>query len=181
MTEAPQSFQAGDFGLSMAAASSLCGWSERTLWRKLAAGHVRRHRASRMRAGIAWSSLLPYLQFSLDAETLALLKQADAGCALSQAELALQLIRVRQSACALYWLRLAAEAGQSDAMYWMGRAQLCGEGVAIDRNLGLMWMARSAAAGHAISDAILTALSHPSLSRPTLTQPRQLTGVAVAG
>ncbi len=165
MKRASQWLPDGDFGLSMSAASSLCGWSERTVWRKLAAGQLQRHSGARKRAGVAWSSLLPHLKFALDAEALVLLRKADEGCALSQSELALHLRHLRLHACALHWLALAAQAGQADAMHWLGRAYLCGEGVAADRNLGLMWLARSAAIGHAISDALLSALSHPLLAK----------------
>lgn len=96
-------------------------------------------------------------------EGLGLLREADQGCPLAQSELALHLRYLRVPGCALHWLRLAADAGQADAMHWLGRAYLCGEGIAANRNLGLMWLARSAAIGHAISDALLSALSHPVL------------------
>lgn len=168
MADSTQPQNQPDFGLSISAASSLCAWSERTVWRKLASGHLLRRSPSGARAAIAWSSLLPHLAFSLDDESIDLLRKADAGCALSQSELALQLIAQRRMVCALHWLHLAAEAGQADAMYWLGRAYLCGDGVAADRNLGLMWLARSAADGHVISDAVLSGLWKPVLtvSRP---------------
>jgi hypothetical protein len=155
-----------DFSVSMSAASSLCGWSERTLWRKLAGGQLQRHAGQRARAGVAWLSLLPHLPFALEAEGLDLLRKADAGCVLSQSELALHLLDLRRNSCALHWLHLAAEAGQADAMHWLGRAYLCGDGIVAIRNLGLMWLARSAAAEHVISDALLSALSHPALNKP---------------
>lgn len=165
MERALQAQAQSDFSVSMSAASSLSGWSERTVWRKLAGGQLQRHTGQRTRAGVAWFSLLPHLPFALDAEGLDLLRRADAGCVMSQSELALHLLALRRNACALHWLHRAAEAGQADAMHWLGRAYLCGDAVAANRNLGLMWLARSAAAGHAISDALLSALSHPVLNK----------------
>lgn len=155
-----------DFGVSIPSASTLCAWSERTLWRKLASGQLQRFSRDGSRADIAWSSLQPHLKFMLDADGLDLLRRADGGCALSQAELGLHLRHLRRHDCALRWLQLAADAGQADAMHWLARSYLCGEGVSADRNLGVMWLARSAASGHAISDALLSALSHPLLIGP---------------
>lgn len=164
-----------DFGLSIPSASKLCAWSERTLWRKLASGQLLRYSRGGARADIAWSSLQAHLKFTLDADGLDLLRQADQGCILSQAELGLHLRHLRNHDCALRWLQLAAEAGQADAMHWVARSYLCGEGVAANRNLGVMWLARSAASGHAISDALLSSLSHPLLARQ-----RSLSVVATA-
>ena len=56
---------------------------------------------------------------------------------------------------AIYWLELAARQDYADAMHWLARCYLDGNGVAPDEYLGLMWLSKAAAHGHRISQGQL--------------------------
>ncbi|WP_151448011.1 SEL1-like repeat protein [Lacisediminimonas profundi] len=146
--------------ITLGAVVSITGWSERTAWRRLSAGSIARigSVASGSRVMVAWSSIEAHARLRLDCEGLALLCRADSGSAESQNDLALCFLEHGLADGAAYWLQQAARSGHGDAMHWLGRCYLDGAGLAQDRNLGLMWLARSACAGHRISDALLHAL-----------------------
>lgn len=147
---------AAAFALSLSAVSSLTGWSERTVWRRLADGLLVRASETGAPVLIAWHSVARYCSVRFDDEGLLLLQAADAGNAMAQAELALHLLLDHGlPRLSWYWFEQAANRGNADAMYWLARGFLEGRPVAEDRNLGLMWLARAAAAGHAISQGLL--------------------------
>lgn len=81
-------------------------------------------------------------------ESLLRADQADAG---AQTDVGQMLYLRGCHAAAVYWLRLAADQGDTDAMQCLGRCYAAGEGVARDENLALMWIAKAAAAGHFIA------------------------------
>ncbi len=145
---------------SLGAIISLTGWSERTVWRRLAAGSI--VRVDRSRGGskvwVCWHSARPHALLTLDQESLALLCRADAGEIEAQSDIALVFLQHGIQAGATHWLQQAARGGDADAMHWLGRSYLSGADSSQDRNMGLMWLARSACAGHLISDALLAAL-----------------------
>jgi TPR repeat protein len=152
----------GDAGpaFTLGAVISITGWSERTAWRRLSAGSIDRvgPASGGSRVLVTWKSVEPHAQFKLDRDGLALLCRADTGDIESQNDLALLFLAHRVQSGAAYWLQQAARGGHADAMHWLGRCYLGGEGLPQDRNMGLMWLARSACAGHRISDALLSAL-----------------------
>ncbi|MDO9236256.1 MAG: sel1 repeat family protein [Aquabacterium sp.] len=145
---------------TLGAVISITGWSERTVWRRLSAGSITRvgPASSGSRVLVTWKSVEPHARLKLDRDGLALLCSADTGDAESQNDLALLFLAHRLQSGAAYWLQQAARGGHADAMHWLGRCYLGGEGVPQDRNRGLMWLARSACTGHLISDALLSAL-----------------------
>jgi TPR repeat protein len=57
----------------------------------------------------------------------------------------------QQPASALYWLELAAGQGHTDAMHWLGRCHIEGNGLPKNEELGIMWLSKAAAHGHLIS------------------------------
>ena len=148
---------------SLGAVMSMTGWSERTVWRRLSAGSILRadQPSSGSRVMVSWHSVEPHVRLTLDRDNRALLGRADAGDIESQNDIALVFMEHGMPVGAAYWLQQAARGGHADAMHWLGRCYLGGEGLAQDRNMGLMWLARSACAGHLISDALLGALCQP--------------------
>lgn len=99
------------------------------------------------------NSLKPFFSICLDDEDLHLVKDADAGNATAQTDLALIFLTQGKPSPAIYWLELATHNEHADAMNHFGNCHICGKGISKDENLGLIWIARAAALGHAISKA----------------------------
>lgn len=82
-----------------------------------------------------------------------LIQDADTGNAEAQNDLALLFLANNKPRAAIYWLELAAKQDYPDAMHWLGRCHIDGNGVLQDENLGMMWLSKAAAHGHSISQA----------------------------
>ena len=91
----------------------------------------------------------------LEKEDLELIAEADQGDAAAQNDLALLFLSHAKPGKAVFWLELAIKQKHTDAMHWLGRCHIEGNGVAQDENLGLMWLARAAAQGHVISQEMM--------------------------
>jgi TPR repeat protein len=143
--------------ISLAAAITLTEWSERTFWRRFADGSVKREMESsgNGKSMLLLDSLKPHITIPLAPEDLALVQQADRGDAAAQSDLALVFLASGRTRGAIYWLELAARQDYADAMHWLARCYLDGNGVAPDDHLGLMWLSKAAAHGHRISQAQL--------------------------
>ena len=140
--------------VSLSTATILTGLSKRTLWRRIGSGELPRGdsggKAMIDIAAVADSFMVP-------AET-ELVLQANRGSAEACNELALLFLEARRDAEAVHWLRKAADDDHADAMHWLGRCHVEGRGVPRDVDLGTMWLAKSAAHGHAISKAQMAAM-----------------------
>lgn len=147
--------------ITLQAAMTLTEWSERTLRRRVADGTVQaaNETASSNKTLILLDSIKQDSCIPLQADTLALLKQADAGDAYAQTDLALLFCVHGKTKSGLYWLELAAKQNFADALHWLGYCYLRGEGVAQNDNLAMMWIAKAAAQGHVIARAQIEALS----------------------
>ncbi len=146
--------------ISLAAGITLTEWSERTFYRKFSSGTLARE----VKAGvsmIALDSIRAHLCIPLDSEELALLEKADAGDAESQNDLALIFLSHGKPKGAIYWLELAARQGCAEAMHWLGRCHIEGTGFVKNDNLGIMWLAKSAAHGHMISQQQMQGFHFP--------------------
>ncbi|WP_194723466.1 tetratricopeptide repeat protein [Noviherbaspirillum malthae] len=142
------------FAISLNAVIALTDQSERTLRRRIADGSLPRvadEGGSSYKTLIPFEAISPQLVVPLTGEEVQLVKEADSGNASAQNDLALILLAHRKPQGALYWLELAAKQECPEAMHWLARCYLEGNGVDRDENLGLMWLARSAAGGHRIS------------------------------
>lgn len=143
--------------ISLAAAITLTEWSERTFWRRFADGSVKRELESsgNGKSMVHLKSIEAHLTIPLAPEDLALVQQADRGEPVAQNDLALIFLGSGKTRGAIYWLELAAKQEYADAMHWLARCYLDGNGVAADDHLGLMWLSRAAAHGHRISQGQL--------------------------
>jgi|SRR5471030_620731 len=152
--------------ISLATAITLTGWSERTFWRRFADGAVKRHvdEEKNGKSMIFLESIAPHLSILLTEDDLQLVLEADKGRPQAQSDLALLFLTQGKPKEAVYWLELAIKQGDASAMHWLGRAYVEGYGVPKDENLGLMWIAKAAAAGHVVSQAQMTGMIRGAIS-----------------
>ena len=146
--------------ISIASAITLTEWSDSTFRRRVADGSLTRSMESggSGRVMVDFASIRPHACIPLAPEDIALIAAADAGNNAAQSELALLFLEHGKPRSALYWLELAAKGGSADAMHWLGRCYLEGNGMLKDENLGMMWLAKAAAEGHAISRGMMEAM-----------------------
>ena len=140
--------------VSLATATILTGLSKRTLWRRISSGELRRGdgggKAMIDIASIADSFIVP--------AEVELVLEADRDSPEACNDLALVFLEARRDTEAVHWLRRAAATDHPDAMHWLGRCYVEGRGVPKDVDLGTMWLAKSAAHGHAMSKAQMAAM-----------------------
>ncbi|WP_426169928.1 tetratricopeptide repeat protein [Pseudoduganella sp. S-14] len=154
--------------IKISTAITLTGWSKRTFWRRFADGSVERgaeHVKVNEISTVVLDSILPHLSVTLTAEDLQLVLEADAGHPLAQCDLALLFRGLEKHKEALYWLELAIKQGDVSAMHWMGRSYVEGTGVLKDEYIGLMWIAKAAAGGHAVSQAQVSGLINGAIAK----------------
>lgn len=149
------------FAISLNAVIALTDQSERTLRRRIADGSLPRmadESGSSYKTMIPFDAIRPQLVVPLTSEDMQLVGRADSGDAGAQNDLALLLLSHQKPQGALYWLELAAKQECAEAMHWLARCYLEGNGVSRDDNIGLMWLAKSAARGHPISQEQVQAM-----------------------
>jgi hypothetical protein len=133
-------------------AMAVTGLSKRTLWRRIAQGAIAcGEKDQQGKTRLRLHTVIAHANLPLNDDDIALIKRADAGEAEAQSDLGLLLLQVGRAETALYWLELAARQAYPDAMHWLGRCCIAGEGRRCDEHLGLMWLAKAAAHGHVIS------------------------------
>lgn len=146
--------------ISIASAITLTEWSESTFRRRIADGSLKREFESGPggRAMVGLEAIRPHICIQLEDDDMPLIKDADGGNAEAQNDLALLFLANKKPRGAIYWLELAAKQEYPDAMHWLGRCHLDGNGILQDDNLGMMWMAKAAARGHIVSQAQMQAM-----------------------
>ena len=115
---------------------------------------------------LSWNDVLPHICIPMASDDLAFVLRADAGDAEAQNDIGQLFSTVGKYEAALYWLQQAAQQGNPDAMQWLGRCYLSGEGVPKDDNLGIMWIAKAAACGHVIAKTQMDALLPQFIAQP---------------
>ena len=154
--------------ISVDAAIVITGRSRRTWWRRIAEGVVcRADDDARGRAMLSWNEVLPHICIPMTSEDLAFVLRADAGDAEAQNDIGQLFSIAGKYDAALYWLQQAAQQGHPDAMQWLGRCYLSGEGVPKDNHLGIMWMAKAASHGHVIAKSQMNAMLPQFVARPS--------------
>ena len=136
--------------VSLAIAVSLTGWSERTFWRKCQAGGMQ-YEIRGGKSSIPFELIAGHITLPLADEDLHIIELADAGNADAQNDFGLLLLAHARPKSALRWLKLAARQEHANAMQELGRCYITGLGTSRDEHLGMMWIARAAAAGHCIA------------------------------
>lgn len=125
--------------ISVDAAIVVTERSRRTWWRRISEGAVRRvEDDERGRAMLSWDAVVPHICIPMTIEDLAFVLRADAGDAEAQNDIGQLFSIAGKHEAALYWLQQATQQGHSDAMQWLGRCYLNGEGVPKEEYLGVM-------------------------------------------
>jgi TPR repeat protein len=135
--------------------------SRRTWWRRIADDPaIRAGDDERGRTMLVLDAVQAFICVPMTAEDIDYLLRADAGDAPAQDDIGQLFLNAGKFDAAIYWLQLAAQQNHPDAMQCLGRCYLHGEGVPKDDYLGVMWIAKAAAHGHAIAQAQIQGL-HP--------------------
>jgi hypothetical protein len=145
--------------ISVDAAIVITEKSRRTWWRRISEGAVLRAADDeRGRAMLVWDGVVPHICIPMTPEDLSFVLRADASDAEAQNDVSQLFSIAGKHEAALYWLQQAAQQDHADAMQWLGRCYLGGEGVPKDEHLGIMWIAKAAAHGHVIAKAQMKSL-----------------------
>lgn len=146
--------------LSLATVITLTDQSERTLRRRLADGTLPRaiEEGSSNRTLIPFDAIQSQICIPVETDDFKLIEQADLGNAEAQNDLALLFLAHGKPESAIYWLELSAKQDYADAMHWLGRCYIEGNGVARNEDLGIMWLAKASAHGHVIAQSQLKAM-----------------------
>ena len=139
--------------ISLQAATTLTEWSERTIRRRIADGTLKcaANREDHYKRMICFDSIKHDICIPLDQDDIELIKNADAGDAKAQNDLALLFLENNKLKSAVYWLELASKQNVADSMQLLGRCYLNGNGLSKDNNLAIMWIAKAASLGHSIA------------------------------
>ena len=151
--------------VSLQAATTLTGWSARTIRRRIADGSLQcaaTHEAS-YKTMICFDSIKDNVCMPLDPDAIELIKSADCGDAKAQNDLAALFLEHNQPKSAVYWLELAVKQNLADAIHLLGCCYLEGKGLAKDTNLAIMWIAKAASLGHSIALAQMQSI-HPAIN-----------------
>ncbi|MDM0074486.1 sel1 repeat family protein [Variovorax sp. J2P1-59] len=155
-----------DAAISIQSAIAMTGRSQRTWWRRIEEGVVRKSDPdARGRARVSLEDVVGLLGISLSAEDRSLLVLADAGDADAQDDVGQMFLAIGKHEIGRYWLELAAEQNHPNAMQRLACCHLSGEGVAKDENMAIRWLAEAAAHGHVIAQEQMRALRTGLLAR----------------
>jgi len=153
--------------ISIATVINITDQSERTLRRRISEGVLPRasDEKNSHKTMIPFEAILSQVVIPFSQEDIALVEKADDGEAEAQNDLGLLFLSHNKAENAAYWFELAAKQDYADAMHWLGRCYLEGQGVTKDENLAMMWLAKAAAYGHEISKAQMQGIRDSVLKR----------------
>lgn len=147
--------------VSLATATALTERSKRTWWRRIEQGVINRaDKESLSQTRISLFDVLPLISIPVTSEDLKVILRADIGDADAQNDVGQMFSIAGKAKAALYWLEQAARQDHPDAMQWLGRCYVAGEGVPQNENLGIMWIAKAAAFGNLIAKCQMDAFKH---------------------
>lgn len=145
--------------ISVEAAIAITERSRSTWWRRIAKGEITRVADdAHGRAMLLWTDVAPQICVPMAPVDLAVVLRADAGDAAAQSDIGQFFSIAGKHKIALYWLQQAAQQDYPDAMQWLGRCYISGDGVPKNDNLGIMWIAKAAAHDHVIAQTQITGL-----------------------
>jgi TPR repeat protein len=154
--------------LSLKTAAVITDISERTWWRRIEQGSIQHESmGSGKQARLFLSDVLPKISISVTSEDIEFILLADAGDADAQNDIGQMFSIAGKPEAAFYWLQQAANQGNPDAMQWLGQCYARGEGVPLDENLSMMWLAKAASLGHVIAKNQMEAILKSSRSSAT--------------
>lgn len=141
--------------ISLNTASALTGIAKRTLWRYIQDGRLKTAcDLSDTKTHVELSDALALNATQLTPEQIGLALAADSGDAIAQCELALWLLDCQRLTLARDWFAQSARSGYPDAMCWLARTYLSGEGVELNLETGVQWLDKAAHKGHPLGQAL---------------------------
>ncbi len=160
---------ANPIAISIDTACGITEMSKSTWWRRIGKGDFTRVTDdARGRAMLLWSEVAPLIYVQIEIEDRQLILLADAGDAEAQDDIGQLCLMGEKYQAAFYWFQLAAQQNNPDAMQWLGHCYINGKGVSKDDNLGMMWLAKAAALGHAIAQGQMKGLIDRALASQAL-------------
>ena len=159
--------------LSLTTAIAITDISERTWWRRIAQGTIQRESTvAGKHTRLQLSDVLPNISIPVNSRDIEFILLADTGNADAQNDVGQMFSIAGKAESAIYWFQQAANQGNPDAMQWLGQCHARGEGVSLDENLSVMWLAKAAALGHIIANSQMDAIlkrSRISANAPSIT------------
>ena len=140
--------------LSLTTATAITDISERTWWRRIEQGAIQRAGAGAgKQVRLLLTDVLPNMSIPVTEQDIKVIQRADTGDAGAQNDIGQMFLMAGKIHAARYWLEQSANQGDPDSMQWLGQCYAKGEGVPMDENLSMMWLAKAAALGHVIAKA----------------------------
>jgi hypothetical protein len=140
--------------ITIQAAIAISGRSQRTWWRRIEDGAVRKLAPdARGRARIALEDVLALVDCGLAPADQVLLAAADAGDAGAQSDIGELFLAAGRCEAGRYWLEQPAEQGHPNAMQSLSHCYLAGRGAPRNEHMAIRWLAEAAARGHVIARA----------------------------
>ncbi|MTW22092.1 sel1 repeat family protein [Allochromatium palmeri] len=149
--------------ISLSTAVALTGLTKRTLWRYIESGRltVATPTAPGEKAHVHLQDILTLSGLTVAPEDHPTLVDADRGDPIAQCDLAILLMNQRP-ADAIPWFQRSANAFYPDAMCWLARAYLSGQGIECNLETGVQWIDKAAHKGHPLGQALHDFLQSPS-------------------
>lgn len=150
--------------ITLSTAASLTGFSKRTLWRRIAEGHLhpQDNTGQGDQARVPVDEIIDIARLKLEPEDRALILDADSGQAEAQCDLALLFLAQNHPTEAIQWLTAAADQRYPEALHQLGRCYIAGNGIKENEGLGIELIARAATLGHYTAKHMLTYLMDPA-------------------
>ena len=150
--------------ISLNTAAALTGLTKRTLWRYIDSGRLTAANPSEPgeKTHVHLEEILPLSGLTIDPEYHPTIVDADRGDPIAQCDLGILLLMNNRPADAIPWFQRSANAFYPDAMCWLARAYLSGEGVALNLETGLHWIETAARKGHPLGQALHQFLHSPA-------------------
>ncbi|MBK1656212.1 hypothetical protein [Allochromatium vinosum] len=150
--------------ISLNTAVALTGLTKRTLWRYIDSGRLTAAGPAEPgdKTRVRLQDILPLSHLAIDPEHHPIIVDADCGDPAAQCDLGILLLTADRPADAIPWFQSAANAFYPDAMCWLARAYLSGEGVECHLETGLHWLDTAARKGHPLGQVMQQFLHSPA-------------------
>lgn len=144
-------------------AIAITGLSRRTLWRRIREGSISAlgTHGPGEETRLNLDDVLPLCSLPTGPDECEIIIKADQGDAIAQSDLAILLLMAGRPAEAIPWFTLSAKQFYPDAMRFLGRLYLSGEGAERNVDMGVMWLNHAAIKGHQIAQAFTVFLQSP--------------------
>ena len=150
--------------ISLSTAVALTGLTKRTLWRYIDSGRltVANPTEPGEKAHVHLEKILSLSGLTIDPEYHPIIVDADRGDPIAQCDLGILLLMNQRPADAIPWFQRSANAFYPDAMCWLARAYMSGDGVERNLETGVHWIDKAACKGHLLGQAMQQFLHSPA-------------------